>query len=153
MVRQLRSRARCLSQVHTCLAALVVLGKKCFHCCTFMCSLPFACTVDGINFWSLKPGNPIEIVVTTEDGEQVRTFCDKDGWFTIQDVPPGTHVLNAYHKDFVFPEVKVQACVLSCLIKVHCMTHHIIAHADADSCYKQRTFGKGIICAKQTAGR
>ncbi len=37
---------------------------------------------------------------------QTRTFAEKDGSFTLRDVGPGSHIISAYNKRFVFPEVR-----------------------------------------------
>jgi hypothetical protein len=61
--------------------------------------------VDGFNVVALKPGTVTELLLTDSEGQQLRTFADKEGWFTLHDVNPGTYVLTTYNPMFVYPEV------------------------------------------------
>lgn len=53
----------------------------------------------------LKPGMVTELLLTDSAGQQLRTFADKEGWFTVPDVAPGSYVLTTYNPMFVYPEV------------------------------------------------
>lgn len=46
-----------------------------------------------------------ELLLTDSEGQQLRTFADKEGWFALHDVNPGTYVLTTYNPMFVYPEV------------------------------------------------
>lgn len=61
--------------------------------------------VDGFNLVPLKPGSATELLLTNAAGEQIRTFADSNGWFTLHDVAPGTYVLTTTNPMFVYPEV------------------------------------------------
>jgi hypothetical protein len=67
--------------------------------------------VDGFNIVSLKPGTVTELLVTSSSGEQLRTFADRDGWFTLADVAPGAYVVTVNNPMFVYPEVGAFPCV------------------------------------------
>jgi hypothetical protein len=54
---------------------------------------------------SLKPGTATELLLTNAAGEQIRTFADSNGWFTLHDVTPGMYVLTATNPTFIYPEV------------------------------------------------
>jgi hypothetical protein len=69
-------------------------------CCTC-----HALAVDGFNVVALKPGTVTELLLTDSEGQQLRTFADKEGWFALHDVNPGTYVLTTYNPMFVYPEV------------------------------------------------
>ena len=62
--------------------------------------------VDGFNVLALKPGAVTELLLTDSAGQQQRTFADKEGWFTLHDVAPGSYVLTTYNPMFVYPEVR-----------------------------------------------
>lgn len=74
-----------------------MLHFSCFTCQTL--------AVDGFNVVALKPGTVTELLLTDSEGQQLRTFADKEGWFTLHDVNPGTYVLTTYNPMFVYPEV------------------------------------------------
>jgi hypothetical protein len=65
--------------------------------------------VDGLNVVSLKPGAVTELLLTNANGEQRRTFADKEGWFALQDVAPGRYMISTSNPMFVYPEVR-RAC-------------------------------------------
>lgn len=67
--------------------------------------LPVLPAVDGFNVAALKPGTATELLLSDSAGQQQRTFADKEGWFTLFDVPPGSYVLTTYNPMFVYPEV------------------------------------------------
>lgn len=69
--------------------------------------------VDGFNVLALKPGSVTELLLTDTAGQQTRTFADKEGWFMLHDVAPGSYVLTTYNPMFVYPEVSIH--LLSCL--------------------------------------
>jgi len=72
-----------------------------------MPSVVCACrAVDGFNVVRLKPGMVTELLLTDSAGQQLRTFADKEGWFTVPDVAPGSYVLTTYNPMFVYPEVR-----------------------------------------------
>lgn len=70
----------------------------------------FPCAVDGLNVFALKPGTVTELLLTDSSGQQQRTFADKEGWFTLFDVAPGSYVLTTYNPMFVYPEVSKNTC-------------------------------------------
>lgn len=82
----------CLSLV-TSAAAADIQGKVAY-------------SVDGFNVIQLKPGSVTELLLTSPSGEQLRSFADKDGRFTLYDVSPGTYVLTTQNLDFIYPEVR-----------------------------------------------
>jgi hypothetical protein len=57
----------------------------------------------------LKPGTVTELLLTDSAGQQQRTFADKEGWFNMLDVAPGSYVLTTYNPMFVYPEVSMRA--------------------------------------------
>jgi hypothetical protein len=65
--------------------------------------------VDGFNVLALKPGTVTELLLRDSAGQQQRTFADKEGWFTLLDVAPGSYVLTTYNPMFVYPEVGMRA--------------------------------------------
>lgn len=89
--------ALCLWACHSlrCAAAADIQGKV-------------STAADGINILPLLPGTVIEVVLTSQTGDQIRTFADKDGFFALRDVEPGTHVISTYNKRFVYPEVRIE---------------------------------------------
>jgi hypothetical protein len=64
--------------------------------------------VDGLNVVSLRPGAVTELLLRSGGGGDVtrRTFADKEGWFTLADVAPGSYVLSTFNPMFVYPEVR-----------------------------------------------
>lgn len=64
-------------------------------------------SVDGFNLVSLKPGTVTELQLTNAAGEQMRTFADSNGWFTLHDVAPGTYVLTTINPMFIYPELQL----------------------------------------------
>lgn len=64
-------------------------------------------TVDGVNIIALKAGAVTELQLTSSSGEQIRTFADRDGKFTLRDVAPGSYVLTTQNPGFVYPELLV----------------------------------------------
>ncbi|WIA08733.1 hypothetical protein OEZ85_008157 [Tetradesmus obliquus] len=64
-------------------------------------------SVDGFNLVSLKPGTVTEMQLTNAAGEQMRTFADSHGWFTLHDVAPGTYVLTTINPMFIYPELQL----------------------------------------------
>lgn len=62
--------------------------------------------MDGFNVVSLKPGAATELLLTSAGGQQRRTFADKEGWFTLHDVAPGSYVISTFNPMFVYPEVR-----------------------------------------------
>lgn len=88
----------------------LVAGRKSAHTVPpplLLLSVPPA--VDGFNVAALKPGTATELLLSDSAGQQQRTFADKEGWFTLFDVPPGSYVLTTYNPMFVYPEVRLQA--------------------------------------------
>jgi hypothetical protein len=75
-------------------------------CCPSLLLLSFG-AVDGFNVLALKPGSVTELLLTDTAGQQTRTFADKEGWFTLHDVAPGSYVLTTYNQMFVYPEVSI----------------------------------------------
>jgi hypothetical protein len=63
--------------------------------------------VDGLNFLSLPAGASPELVLRLGDGDALRTFADRDGWFALRGVPPGTHHLSVHSPKFLYPEVEL----------------------------------------------
>lgn len=62
--------------------------------------------MDAFNFVALPAGTVTELVVRTPEGDAVRTFADREGWFTLRGVPPGRYVLTVQgNLRFIFPEV------------------------------------------------
>ena len=47
-----------------------------------------------------------ELLLTGAAGEVSRTFADRDGWFTLRGVPPGSYLLTTINPTFVYPEVR-----------------------------------------------
>eukprot|EP00878_Enallax_costatus_P019210 GHUV01020262.1.p1 GENE.GHUV01020262.1~~GHUV01020262.1.p1 ORF type:complete len:119 (+),score=31.92 GHUV01020262.1:221-577(+) len=66
-----------------------------------------AYTTDGFNVLKPKPGSVTELLLTSPSGEQLRTFADRDGRFTLHDVAPGTYVLTTQDMEFIYPELLV----------------------------------------------
>lgn len=62
-------------------------------------------SVDGVNVIVPRPGSVTELLVTSSSGEQIRTFAEKDGKFTLHDIAPGTYVLTTQNLGFIYPEV------------------------------------------------
>jgi hypothetical protein len=81
---------------------LGLVGRSSAHA-TLLPPVPTA--VDGFNVVALKPGTATELLLTDSAGQQQRTFADKEGWFTLFDVSPGSYVLTTYNPMFVYPEV------------------------------------------------
>jgi hypothetical protein len=70
---------------------------------------------------SLKPGTVTELQLTNAAGEQMRTFADSNGWFTLHDVAPGTYVLTTTNPMFIYPEVRAGRCCTSCQAMSACL--------------------------------
>lgn len=81
-------------------------------------------SVDGVNIVSLKPGSVTELLLSSSSGEQIRTFADRDGRFTLHDVAPGTYVLTTQNPGFIYPEVSVsKVTLLLCSLHAACSVH------------------------------
>lgn len=110
-------------------SACLSASKSLLKLCATTCLLP---AVDGFNVLALKPGTVTELLLTDSAGQQQRTFADKDGWFTVLDVAPGSYVLTTYNPMFVYPEVSVGATAAA----VHAGV--IQDHATAGSLHSRR---------------
>lgn len=89
--------------------------QHCLHTHTLLPNQHLLCylslAVDGFNVVALKPGSVTELLLTDSAGQQVRTFADKEGWFTVRDVAPGSYVLTTHNPMFVYPEVSMARLV------------------------------------------
>lgn len=86
-------------------------------------------SVDGINVVALKQGSVTELLLSSNSGEQIRTFADRDGRFTLHDVAPGTYALTTQNSGFIYPEVSwaVHGFTAGCsqLAGARCFVHRV----------------------------
>lgn len=54
------------------------------------------------------PDYMVELILNTEQGQELKAFCDLGGSFLLQAVPPGNHLLNVYGVGYQFAEVNLE---------------------------------------------
>lgn len=105
--------------------------------------------VDGFNLVSLKPGTVTELQLTNAAGEQMRTFADSNGWFTLHDVAPGTYVLTTINPMFIYPEVCAGCCSILFQLSQHAGLWSCSSVTRSDCCMLHtRQCGSVCECAR-----
>lgn len=54
----------------------------------------------------LPSGSVAEVSLTTQAGDEIRTFADRTGHFSFADMPPGSYLMHVASSTHLFPDVR-----------------------------------------------
>ncbi|KAF8072726.1 ER membrane protein complex subunit 7 [Scenedesmus sp. PABB004] len=86
---------------------LLLLASLCAAAASMEIRGKVGLSVDGFTVVPLRPGSVTEVTLSGPDGEAARTFADREGWFTLRDVSPGSYVVTTTNPAFVYPDVAI----------------------------------------------